>query len=275
MKTFRDDRRHGALAACLLASACSFGCSDQEAGESDLDTSSAELTLRPTPTAAAVKAWSAELTAPDAARRKSAVQQALFQGGADAAAQLENVIATDASSDVKESAVLAYAQVAQQGGAAFLRQLALTSQDQQVLSAAHASLQELRDKAPKRGWLSADFPKTFTPGKPFDVVVELGSSSDVQLAELKLKLPAELQSKEGHVARWSGPLFAGVPEQVKFTVVSSTGTVQGGSMARLKLQYDDPLDFEVLDQRVRFGTGKLGGFFEPAKPSSQIVEVSP
>jgi hypothetical protein len=264
----------GLAACCLVASACSIACSETEPAREGVDSSSSELSLPPTPPAAVTQAWLAELTAPDVARRKAAVQRAAFQGGADAAKQLEDVIANDASSDVKENAVLAYAQVTQQSGAAFLRQLALTSQDAQVLSAAHASLHDLRETAPKRGWLSADFPETFTPGKPFDVVVKLGSSSDVKVADLTLKLPSSLQVGGGHQVRWSGPLVAGVPQEIKFTVVSSSGMLQGGSMARATLQYEEALDFEVLDQRVRFGTGKVGGFFEPVKPKSQSVEVT-
>ena len=266
-------RKHkGSLRAeWILVCVLGVACANAAPNEAEPSESSAPLKMAPSVTPSDAKAWSAELTAPDVARRKAAAQAAPHAGGADAAAQLTKVIESDPSPDVKESAVLSYTQIAQQSGAPYLRQLALTSQDAQVIGAAHASLDLLRKSAPKRGFLRVDFPKAFAPGKAFDIVVHVGSSSDVPRADVKLKLPPPLHGETGNYVRWTGALSAGTTRDLGFSVVSDATRAQSGAKVTVKLQYAEPLDFEVLQEPKRFWVDGSAGAFEDVQPKTHEV----
>lgn len=254
------------MASLYLAS-----CAEHDQDREVVSQQSAELKVA----ASLAKSWAAELRAPDAAKRKAAVQAAVVVGAPDAAMQLEQVIAEDPSVDVREHAVLAYAEVSQALGIPFLRKLALSSKQPQLVDAAHSCLHDLRALTPPRGFLNVEFPSTFAAGVPFPLKLRFGSSSSVKQAHVAVGLPPALQTKDGKAARWSGALPSGVERELTILVVADGTPAKAGAHVTLKLQYAEELDFEVYERRLRVSIGKQGGQLLDAPASSHELEIQP
>jgi hypothetical protein len=209
-------------------------------------------------------AWRVDIRSTDPIVRARAVDLVPGAPGEDGVEALEEVALSDPDARVREQAVLAYAQVAGRDATTLLKDIALGDESESVASAALASLEKIREQAaePPRAWMDVDFPDAIAAGEAFDVRVRFGSAEAAPKAMLQLRLPDGFAAADGERWLWKGELVAGQAQEAVFHAVAPNRKVQSSARVRLHVDYADPLDLDLLNERVRIALDDTGGRFE-------------
>lgn len=204
------------------------------------------LPVEPVP--GAVATWRRGVFAQDPSERAAAVDAIPSCPEHDGVGVLEGLMSTDPDPMVRERAVMAYTQATGRRGVAALRKVALADEDENVGSAARASLMLIDrvDPLPPRGSVSiACDESAFSEGAWLTVRARFQADQDVPDARFVLSVPKGWEvDSQGNA--WTGKLWEGRPQEALFRVRASREVARAKLTGRLKLDFAEELDVEVL-----------------------------
>lgn len=252
---------------CLVAVGC-VGVAESGPANGDLGSAEAELEV-------ASEGWRAHVGSSEVDVRVRAAEVIPVEPGDDGIGVLEHLATADPDARVRERAVLSYGSVRGKEAIPFLRDVALSRDEERVTNAAFAELGRVRAEAgePPRGFLRVELPPAFSVGEDFDLGVTLGSTEDVTEARLRVRLPASFVPVSGRAPEWRGSLLANRPETLVIRVRAGEPIERAGLRASLYLAYPEALDTEELRESYRVWTDAEGGHFAEAKVVATAVEM--
>jgi hypothetical protein len=162
-----------------------------------------------------------------------------------------------------------------------LKEIARNPPNEDLATAAHANLDYLEriDPKPRRSFLEHAPIPSFKVGDPFTLRLRFRSSADVREARLVLQSPAGVELIPARAEVWRGPLVADQTQEIPVTLRVPEGPTQATVLARLKLDFDESLDVEVLTRDIsihaREREGRVPPEAAPRTPAEEtLVEVS-
>lgn len=211
--------------------------------------------------------WRDKITHADPAIRAAAADAVPGAPGKDGASVLQELVRTDPNPRVRERAVVSFGALAGREGVSFLRSIALADESPDVGAAARAELHRIQVDldAPARGFLKVAFPEKVTPEEPFDVRVTFGASEEVPEVLFDAILPRGVELAPDQRSRFRGRLAAKEEKELRLTLVAHEGA-EGSARLRVKLDYPEKLDVEVIQKKLRIVAG--GG-------TGTVTEIAP
>lgn len=201
-----------------------------------------------------------DLKSSDPAERADAVDALTANRPDEAPAILEQILASDPDSRVRERAVLAYADRLGAKAVPVIRRSALTDPDEDVASTARAALDFIRSEHPEpaRGWLAAEVPGSFMAGETTTVWLRFGSSVDAPEVTLGVELPKGVELISPESSAWKGSVQADRVEELCLRLRVTADSVDAPLGVSLKLDYLQELDVDVLrkDFKVAMEDGR-------------------
>ncbi len=219
------------------------------------------LPVEPIPGAEAT--WRTGVRSSDPEDRASAAEAIPFCPEHDGLAELERLMTSDPDAIVRERAVLAYTQAVGRKGVATLRRIALKDENEDVGSAARASLKLIDsvDPLPPRGTLTVSCDQAeFSAGDWLTVRARFQADQDVPEARFVLSLPKGWEvDPRGN--EWKGQLLKGQVQEALFAVKAARDAKLAKLSGELKLDFAEELDVEVVSAALPLtlhgGVGRL------------------